>query len=63
MVPKFTFDTKGWSLGRLSDTSKHIELHVSSKGLNQPDGGGALSFTKRSGCDAVGRGSLSAIRP
>lgn len=55
MVPKFTFDTKGWSLGRLSDTSKHIALHVSSKSLNQPDSGGALSFTKRSGCDAVGR--------
>lgn len=54
---KFTFDAKGRTLGRLSHTSKHIELHVSSKGLNQSDGGGALSFAKRGGSDAVSRGS------
>lgn len=61
-VAKFTFDAKGRSLGRLSDTSKHIELHVSSEGLNQPDGGGALSFTKRGGSDATSRES-SPMRP
>lgn len=52
-MAKLTFNAKGRPLGRLSDTSKNIELHVSSEGLDQPDGGGALSFAQRGGRDAV----------
>lgn len=61
-VAEFTFDAKGRSLGRLPDAGKHIELHVSSEGLDQTDGGGALSFSKRSGSDAVSRGPSSPVR-
>lgn len=52
---KITFNAKGRSLRGLSDTSEHIELHVGSKGLHQANGGGALSFTQRCGCNAADR--------
>lgn len=61
-VAEFTFDAKGRPLGRLPDAGKHIELHVSSEGLNQADGGGALSFSERGGSDAASRGSASPVR-
>lgn len=57
-----TFDAKGRTLGRLPDAGEHIELHVSSEGLNQANGGGALSFSERGGSDAVSRGSSSPVR-
>lgn len=57
-----TFDAKGRPLGRLPDAGKHIELHVSAEGLDQTDGGGALSFSERGGSDAVSRGQSSLMR-
>lgn len=53
VIPEFTFNAKGGSLRGLSDTSKHIELHVGSQGLHQTDGGGALSFAQRGGRNAA----------
>lgn len=52
-VAKLTFDAEGRPLGRLADAGEHVELHVSSEGLNQADGGGALPFSERSGSDAA----------
>lgn len=60
IIPKLTFNAKRGSLRGLSDTSKHIELHVGSQGLDQADGGGALSFTQRGGCNSADRKSPSA---
>lgn len=60
IIPKFTFNAKGGSLRGLSDTSEHIDIHVGSQGLDQADGGGALSFTQRGGGNAADRKSSSA---
>lgn len=58
-MTKITFNAKGRSLRGLSDASEHIELHVGPEGLHQANGGGALSFTQRCGCNAADRESLS----
>lgn len=50
-----TFNPKGGSLGRLSNTGEHVELHVGAHGLNQADCGGALTFTQRSGRNTANR--------
>lgn len=50
-----TFNAKGGSLGRLSNTGEHVELHVGAHGLNQADCGGALTFTQRSGRNTADR--------
>lgn len=50
---KITFNAEGGTLRRLSDTSKHIELHLGSEGLDQADCGGAFSFTQGGGCNTA----------
>lgn len=48
-----TFNAKGWSLRRLANAGKHIELQVGSQGLNQADCCGALTFTQWGGCNTA----------
>ena len=51
VVTSSTFNSKSWSLRRLPETGKGVDIQVCSQCLHEPNCHCAFPFTKRGGCD------------